>query len=112
MAKTAKPLKRHPFERPWKRDLLITSLISMLLAMAILLYAFGLTDDFILRLFNAFAGIFILLAGTALVVVPSVNWVFARFSKKRPKTTSPSNTPKRNLPKKNTFKSPSESRES
>ncbi|AMM51339.1 hypothetical protein TH61_09375 [Rufibacter sp. DG15C] len=110
MAKTVKPLKRHPFERPWKRDLLITSLISMLLAMAVLLYAFGLTDDFILRLFNAFAGIFILLAGTALVVVPSVNWVFARFSKKRPKTAN-TTAPKRNAPKQNTFKSPSQSRE-
>ncbi|GAA4305972.1 hypothetical protein [Nibribacter koreensis] len=111
MAKTVKPLKRHPFERPWKRDLLITGLISMLLAMAVLLYAFGLTNDFILRLFNAFSGIFILLAGTALVIVPSVNWVFARFSKNRPKTTRAA-APKRNAPKQNTYKSPSESRES
>ncbi|QHL88686.1 hypothetical protein GU926_15120 [Nibribacter ruber] len=109
MAKTVKPLKRHPFERPWKRDLLITGLLSLVLAMSILLYAFGLTDDFILRLFNAFAVIFILVAGTALVLVPSVNWVFARFSKNRPKTTRAA-APKRNAPKQNTFKSPSESR--
>ncbi|GGK60657.1 hypothetical protein ACD591_12245 [Rufibacter glacialis] len=99
----AKVLKRHPFQRDWRRDLLIAGLISMLLAMALLLYTFGLTSDFIFRLFNAFLVVFILLAGTAFVIVPGVNWVFMRFSKKKPKTTKAAPrqaaAPKRNLPK-------------
>ncbi|WP_192823225.1 hypothetical protein [Rufibacter sp. LB8] len=98
----AKKPKRHPFDRPWRRDLLVAGLISMLLAMALLLYTFGLTSDFIFRLFNAFLGIFILLAGTAFVIVPGVNWLFSRFSgKKKTKPAafvSPS-MPKRNVPK-------------
>jgi formate-dependent nitrite reductase membrane component NrfD len=81
----AKVVKRHPFQRNWRRDLLIAALISMLLAMALLLYTFGLPDDFILRLFNAFFFIFILLAGTALVIVPSINWAFMRSPKRDPK---------------------------
>ncbi|MBC3541884.1 hypothetical protein ACFSC6_09455 [Rufibacter sediminis] len=105
----AKEIKRHPFQRDWRRDLLIAGLISMLVAMALLLYAFGLTSDFVFRLFNAFLVIFILLAGTAFVIVPGVNWVFLRFSGKKPKTPRPSakptaprqNLPKRNLPRAN-----------
>ncbi|WP_181304605.1 hypothetical protein [Rufibacter sp. XAAS-G3-1] len=99
----AKAVKRHPFQRDWRRDLLIAALISMLLAMALLLYTFGLPRDFIFRLFNAFFGIFILITGTAFVIVPSVNWVFMRFSGKRPKNAKAVPkvaAPKRNLPKK------------
>ncbi|WP_205501663.1 hypothetical protein [Rufibacter psychrotolerans] len=96
----AKVVKRHPFQRDWRRDLLIAALISMLLAMALLLYTFGLTSDFIFRLFNAFLGIFILLAGTAFVIVPSVNWLFLRFSGKKAKKAPPATAPRRNLPKK------------
>ncbi|ALI99465.1 hypothetical protein [Rufibacter tibetensis] len=101
----AKVVKRHPFQRDWRRDLLIAALISMLMAMALLLYTFGLTSDFIFRLFNAFFAIFILLAGTAFVIVPGVNWVFMRLSGKRAKTSKPAPrqaaAPKRNLPKPN-----------
>jgi hypothetical protein len=101
----AKKQKRHPFDRNWRRDLFVAGLISLLLAMALLLYTFGLTNDFIFRLFNAFLGIFILMTGTAFVVVPSVNWLFSKFSKKKTKKTSSAGTfaspsmPKRNLPK-------------
>ncbi|WP_207432945.1 hypothetical protein [Sabulibacter ruber] len=94
----AKVVKRHPFQRDWRRDLLIAALISMLLAMALLLYTFGLTSDFIFRLFNAFVGIFILLAGTVFVIVPSVNWLFMRFSGKKPKKAAPA-TPRKNAQK-------------
>lgn len=93
----AKTLKRHPFQRAWRRDLFITGLISLLLATAVLLYTFGLTPDFMLRVFNATIGFFILIAGTAFLVVPSVNWLFGKFSKKKAK-----NVPvisKRNLPR-------------
>ncbi|WP_210486601.1 hypothetical protein [Rufibacter aurantiacus] len=105
----AKEVKRHPFQRDWRRDLLIVALISMLLAMTLLLYAFGLTSDFIYRLFNAFLGIFIMVAGTAFVIVPGVNWVFMRLSGKLPKNApkSPKSAaprpaaPKKNVPKAN-----------
>jgi hypothetical protein len=98
----AKVVKRHPFQRDWRRDLLTAALISMLMAMALLLYTFGFTGDFIFRLFNAFFAIFILLAGTAFVIVPGVNWVFMRLSGKRPRNTKAVPkvaAPKRNLPK-------------
>ncbi|MFB9865298.1 hypothetical protein [Rufibacter immobilis] len=94
----AKTIKRHPFQRDWRRDLLIAALISLLLAMALLLYTFGLTSDFILRLLNAFLAIFILGAGTAFVIVPGVNWVFQRFFGKKTKAASAAR-PKRNTPK-------------
>ncbi|RNI26147.1 hypothetical protein [Rufibacter latericius] len=96
----AKVVKRHPFQRDWRRDLLIAALISMLLAMALLLYAFGLTSDFISRLFNAFLVIFLLMAGTAFVIVPGVNWVFLRLSGKAPKAPKKASAaPKRPISK-------------
>lgn len=88
----------HPFRRAWGRDLLMAGLISLLLAMALLLYTFGLTSDFILRLFNAFFGIFVMISGTVFLIIPSVNWLFARFSKKKPKPAA-SAKPRRNTPK-------------
>lgn len=94
----AKTVKRHPFQRDWKRDLLIAALISMLLAMALLLYTFGFTGDFLFRLLNAFIGIFLLGAGTAFVIVPGVNWLFAYLSGKQPRK-APASRPKRNTPK-------------
>ncbi|MGV3540935.1 MAG: hypothetical protein ACO1OQ_14060 [Rufibacter sp.] len=97
----AKAVKRHPFQRDWRRDVLIAGLSSLVLAMTVLLYTFGLTDDFLPRLFNAFIGFFVVISGTAFLVVPSVNWLFARFSKKKPKNAkavSPT-LPKRNLPR-------------
>jgi hypothetical protein len=93
----AKTVKRHPFQRDWRRDLLIAALISMLLSMALILYTFGFPDDFIFRLFNTFLGIFILMAGTAFVIVPTVNWAFMRLSGKKPKAASAA--PKRNVPR-------------
>ena len=99
----AKTVKRHPFQRDWRRDLLLAALISMLLSMALLLYTFGFPDDFIFRLFNTFLGIFILMAGTAFVIVPSVNWAFMRLSGKRPKPAS--GAPKRNMPRARTKES-------
>ncbi|MBA9078845.1 hypothetical protein [Rufibacter quisquiliarum] len=94
----AKVAKQHPFQRDWRRDLLIAGLSSLVLAMTVLLYTFGLTDDFLPRLFNAFIGFFLVISGTAFLVVPSVNWLFARFSKKKPRN-APAASPKRNVPK-------------
>ncbi|GAB2529460.1 hypothetical protein GCM10027189_05730 [Rufibacter soli] len=93
----AKTVKRHPFQRDWRRDLLLAALISMLLSMALQLYTFGFPDDFIFRLFNTFLGIFILMAGAAFVIIPSVNWVFMRLSGKKPKS-APKGA-KRNAPR-------------
>ncbi|MFC6998223.1 hypothetical protein [Rufibacter roseus] len=93
----AKTVKRHPFQRDWRRDLIIAGLVSLVLAMTLLLYTFGLTSDFLLRLLNAFLIIFIMISGTVFLIIPSVNWAFGRFSKQKAPAKP---APKRNLPKK------------
>ncbi len=96
----AKSVKNRPFQRDWKRDLLLAGVSSLLLAMVLCLYTFGFTSNFIFEVFNALLVIFILLAGTVFLIVPTVNWLFwIEFKKKAVGRKSFPSAPKRNLPK-------------
>lgn len=55
-----------------RRRLLLIGLISLLLASALELYAFGLSSDFPLRLLRSFFVLFLMISLTVLAIVPGV----------------------------------------
>ncbi|OKL38999.1 DUF2798 domain-containing protein [Pontibacter flavimaris] len=65
----AKPL----FKSHLRRKLLLIALISLLLAMALELYTFGLHADFPGRLLRSFLVLFLMIALTVLAIVPGVS---------------------------------------
>lgn len=56
-------------------------IISLLLAVALELYTFGIPSDFAIRLLRSFFVIFTLTAVTALGIVPGINWAVNTVAK-------------------------------
>ncbi|MFT2007320.1 DUF2798 domain-containing protein [Pontibacter sp. 13R65] len=57
-----------------KLKLLVIVILSLLLASAMELYTFGIASDFFTRWFRSFFVLFMLIAVTALGIVPGVNY--------------------------------------
>jgi len=57
-----------------KRKVFVMAIISLLLAVALELYTFGIPSDFLIRLLRSSLVIFILTAVTALGIIPAINW--------------------------------------
>jgi hypothetical protein len=76
------PLRRR-FEKtlaawPWQRVGILAA-VSLGLALALVIYLFGVSDSFFSRLFSTFLVLFWLLAVTFLAVVPFVNWATSHW---------------------------------
>jgi hypothetical protein len=66
-------LEKHVATWPWRRVGVLAG-ISLVLALLLVGYLFGISDHFFGRLFSAFLVLFWLLAVTFLAVVPFVTW--------------------------------------
>ncbi|WP_143080095.1 hypothetical protein [Hymenobacter arizonensis] len=66
-------LQKHVATWPWRRVGVLAG-VSLVLALTLVVYLFGISDHFFGRLFSAFAVLFWLLAVTFLAVVPFVTW--------------------------------------
>lgn len=65
----------------WRRRLLIIFLLSFFISTALIVYVFGMTGDFFLRLFWCLLVVFLLLSLTALGIIPLVNWLGNKWLK-------------------------------
>ncbi len=65
-----------------KRKLLLLTIISLLLALALQLYTFGMAANFFSRWFNSFIFFFSLTALTLVAIIPGVAYVVNRFAGK------------------------------
>ncbi|HEX8349730.1 MAG TPA: hypothetical protein VF598_07200 [Hymenobacter sp.] len=91
--------------QPLLRQAAVLAGISLGLALLLIIYLFGTSDEFFSRVFGAFFVFFWLLAITFLGVVPFVNWAAGKWfgkswketpaasSGRRPRTISGSTTP-------------------
>ncbi|WP_426060305.1 hypothetical protein [Hymenobacter sp. B1770] len=66
-------LQKHVADWPWRRVGVLAG-VSLVLALTLVVYLFGISDHFFSRLFSAFIVLFWLLAVTFLAVVPFVTW--------------------------------------
>ncbi|WP_157780946.1 hypothetical protein [Hymenobacter sedentarius] len=66
-------LQKHVAAWPWRRVGVLAG-VSVVLALMLVVYLFGVSDHFFGRLFSAFLVLFWLLAVTFLAVVPFVTW--------------------------------------
>ena len=73
--------KRKPAFNPkdWRRRLLIIFLLSFFISTALIIYVFGMTDDFFLRMFWCLLVVFLLISLTALGIIPLVNWLMNKW---------------------------------
>ena len=67
---------KKPFARQTtlKLKLLVILILCLLLASAMELYTFGIASDFFTRWLRSFFVLFVLIAATALAIVPGVNY--------------------------------------
>lgn len=75
--------KRKPAinRRDWRRRLLIIFLLSFFISTALIIYVFGMTGDFFLRLLWCLLVVFLLFSLTALGIIPLVNWLGNKWFK-------------------------------
>lgn len=64
-----------------RSKLLLLAVFSLLLALALELYAFGLHADFAIRFLRSFFVLFVMLSLTVLAIVPGVSKAVDRFLK-------------------------------
>ncbi|WP_152559999.1 hypothetical protein [Hymenobacter sp. IS2118] len=97
----------------WSRVAVLAG-ISLLLALMLVVYLFGVSDYFFSRLFSAFLVLFWLLAVTFLAVVPFVTWATEHwFGRGWAEASSPVPRPRRTgsgSPANRSFSSPAPSR--
>ncbi|MHA6246558.1 DUF2798 domain-containing protein [Pontibacter sp. CAU 1760] len=74
-------MKRQTLPPTLKRNLLLIGLISLLLGSALEIYTFGFADDFFSRWLRSFFVFFMLIALTALAIVPGVNYVVSKLTR-------------------------------
>lgn len=65
-----------------RRRLIFIAIICALLASALELYTFGLHSDFPLRWLRSFFVLFMMVAGTALAIVPLVNLTVSKLMRR------------------------------
>ena len=71
---TRKPAKKRFDRRAFLRQLLIIFLLSFFISTALILYLFGMTDDFFSRLFWCILVIFLFIATMVLGITPLINY--------------------------------------
>ena len=80
---------------PWRRVGMLAG-ISLLLALMLVGYLFGISDHYFSRLFSAFLVLFWLLAVTFLAVVPFVTWATGHwFGRGWAEVSTPASRPRR-----------------
>ena len=88
-------LQKHVAAWPWPRVGMLAG-ISVVLAITLVGYLFGVNDHFFSRFFTAFLVFFWLLAVTFLAVVPLVTWATGRwFGRGWADTVKPTSRPRR-----------------
>lgn len=91
MAKSRKPVVKKPTARkPAKksinrkgllRQLLIIFLLSFFISTALIIYLFGMTDGFFLRLFSCILVVFLIIAPLVLGIIPAINYFSNKWLK-------------------------------
>ncbi|RAU83908.1 DUF2798 domain-containing protein [Pontibacter arcticus] len=71
-------MKKPSLTKKNKVKLFVVALISLLLALALELYTFGVASDFILRWLRAFFVFFVMIGSTVFVIVPLVAYGVAK----------------------------------
>lgn len=74
-------MKRQLLSITLKRNLLLIGLISLLLGSALEIYTFGFAEDFFSRWLRSFFVFFVLIAVTALGIVPGVNYLVSKLTR-------------------------------
>jgi len=91
MGKRRKQLVKKPASKTKKinftkrglpRDLLVIFLISFFISTALIVYLFGMPDDFFSKLFWCILVIFLLLAITVLGIIPVINYLGNKWSRR------------------------------
>ena len=91
-------LQNHVAAWPWRRVGVLAG-VSLLLALMLVGYLFGISDHFFPRLFFAFLVLVWLLAVTFLAVVPFVTWATANwFGRGWAEVSTPAPRPRRAAP--------------
>lgn len=69
-------------KRGLPRDLLVIFLLSFFISTALIVYLFGMTDDFFSRLFLSIMVTFFLLAATVLGIIPLINYIGKKWPRR------------------------------
>jgi membrane protein YdbS with pleckstrin-like domain len=78
---TRKPAKKKFNSRGLLRQLLIIFLLSFFISTALIIYLFGMTDDFFGRLFWCLLVVFLMIATLVLGIIPVINYYGNKWPK-------------------------------
>ncbi|KAA5539807.1 DUF2798 domain-containing protein [Adhaeribacter rhizoryzae] len=78
---TRKPAKKSFDRRGLLRQLLIIFLLSFFISTALIIYLFGMTEDFFSRLFSCLLVVFLFISSMVLGIIPAINYLGNKWLK-------------------------------